>query len=272
MTLRLDEDDRYWHTNQQETSKWFQFEPPLRYVLFVIGVISFIVGLWYFLTPSSMDDKTNHLPLIRAEELPLKKKIENMTVASVKHQDKLVYQRLTGDEEKESVEHILPDSGASVTHMHEDAKKDQDQPIKMVQQYVDDGHEMGQQSEKTDDAKAEKENQKEITMDDLLEEAGDEVKESIKVSVNQGKSIIMLQLGSLKSPDHAENEWNRLLKKCPQELEKIKHKITRVDLGQSKGVYYRLRIGPFENIEKARFISDRLKEKKIESVVIHEES
>jgi len=269
MTFSVDNKDRFWAEPQQKG--WFHFPSPLRYVLLLVLLVALIVGVWYML-PSSPPPLTKaDLPLVRADETPFKIKAEDQGVPGINHQDKLVYGRIRNDESKPSVEHILPPPEAPLVHSNQPS-------VQMVEQYI------------PEDLDIEKVAAKEVpsvvptssslvSIEDLLDEIAP-VKEPVKdtsstkstppvektTSLKQGK--VLIQLGSLKSYDLAQEEWTRLSKKHKDTLEGLEPVIQKVDLGVDQGIYYRLRAEGFKTADLAQTACSTLKEAKTDCRVV----
>lgn len=253
MKLSPNDDDRLWR--EPEKAHWFRFSSPLRYIVFLILLIALLVGVWYFISPRRQWYNKSDLALIRADETPYKIKPESQGVPSVKHQDKLVYGRIRADQNGPIVEHILPDPETPLPQIKEDSVT-----IQMVEQYAPEDLDPDKTLEII-----EKEPKKEVSIEDLIEETSEEKKEPEQAKIT-GKTFI--QLGSLKSYDLAESEWERLSKKHDDILRKLKPVIQKIDLGEEQGIYYRLRTGPFDGPEEANEVCSGLKEQKVGCIVI----
>lgn len=259
MTFYPDDDDRLW--KDSKTDSWFRFPTPLRYLAFLILIILIVVILWNLFAPVNKTYSQADLPLIRADETPFKIKAEDQGIPGIKHQDKLVYGRIRSDQNAPQVEHILPDPEPpiSVSDKEEDT-------VKMVERFEPEDDSL------TKIVKAlppsEEPPSKGITsISDLIGEDALPPKSppSTKAKV---VGTTLIQLGSLKSYDLAESEWARLSKKHKDLIGGLESKIQKVDLGEDKGIYFRLRTGPFENNAKATAICTSLKERKVECIVI----
>ncbi|MBA3813561.1 MAG: SPOR domain-containing protein [Alphaproteobacteria bacterium] len=258
MNLSPKDDDRLWR--EPEKTSWFRFPHPLRYFLFLIFLIGFMIGLWYLISPTREWYEKTEIPLIKADQAPYKVKAESQGVPSVKHQDKLVYGRIRADQSEPVAEHILPDPEAPMPLIQEESAT-----LKMVDQYApEDGD-----PDKGEDAIQQKPEKKEEVVIKSIEDLIDEVPEEKEIpepKVSKGKTHI--QLASLKSYDTAEAEWDRLSKKHADVLGKLERTIQKVDLGEEQGIYYRLRTGPFDDAQKANEACAALKERKVECVVV----
>ncbi len=60
-----------------------------------------------------------------------------------------------------------------------------------------------------------------------------------------------IQLTSFRKPENAESHWLEVSKKYPELFDLVGKRILRFDLGPERGIYYRLRIGPFLDKEVA---------------------
>lgn len=78
-----------------------------------------------------------------------------------------------------------------------------------------------------------------------------------------------LQLGSLESAQQAELEWDRLSRMSAVKgaLQNKRHKIQRVDLGKSKGIFHRILVGPFPEGD-AKKSAQALREQKVSCIVL----
>lgn len=248
------DDDRLWSASQQRG--WFQFSGPLRFLLLVIVMICLVIGLWYLLSPARRSYETADLPIIHADDTPFKVKAEDQGIPSIKHQDKLVYGRISGDPEEALVEHILPDPETPLDHLNETS------PLKMVDQYVPEDKAIENEDISPSPPPAEATLS---SIEDLIETLPED-KKTPKNAEKEGVNFI--QLGSLKSYDLAEAEWSRLSKKHADIFAGHDPIIQDVDLGENQGIYYRLRIG-LASEDKAKKFCASLKERKVECLVIH---
>jgi hypothetical protein len=71
-----------------------------------------------------------------------------------------------------------------------------------------------------------------------------------------------IQLGAVRSADRARQEWRRLQTKHKDVLGALSLDVQRADLG-AKGVYYRLRAGPFADADRASAACVKLKARKV---------
>lgn len=285
MSLHIDDEDRYWHSHEESEDRgWWRFASPLRYVVYLLGLIILVVGIWYLF----FDKPTRHsdlVPMVRADQSPYKIPSEDTSVASVQNQDKLVYERLQTSPAADHLEHILPEPepiAALPAPIQISEAENTGDLVKMMPQYPDVENVPESVAVKLDDLPEESslmaENEAQILEEDdpisalISQTSNDEEEPSIeKVSAReevieepkpQATGSIQIQLGSLKSKDEAEGEWKRLSKKHAEILGNKKHTIQKVDLGSEKGIFYRLRSAGFQSKDKAKAACKMINEQK----------
>ncbi len=258
MTFIVDHKDRFWDDSQEKG--WFRFPSPLRYVLLLLLLVGLVVGVWYVL-PSSPSLNKADLPLVRADETPFKIKAEDQGVPGVNHQDKLVYGRIRSDENKPTVEHILPPPEAPLAHSAPP-------PVQMVDQYLPEDLDLTPGAEQAS-APAAPATPPPASIEALLEEISpDEVAPAVDKPAPSKKGKVAIQLGSLKSHALAKEEWDRLSKKHKAILEGFEPLIQKVDLGSEQGIYYRLRASGFDTTDSAEKACAALKQEKTDCRVV----
>ncbi len=75
-----------------------------------------------------------------------------------------------------------------------------------------------------------------------------------------------VQLASVKSDDSARKEWARLRKGHPVLLGDLALAVQRADLGD-RGIFYRIRTGPFPNRATAQDMCAQIKAAKLDCLV-----
>ena len=79
---------------------------------------------------------------------------------------------------------------------------------------------------------------------------------------------VRIQLGSLRSPEAAKDEWARLKREHPDSLGKLTAVAVRADLGD-KGVWYRVQTQVFDDAAAADRLCADLKKQKIGCSLAH---
>ena len=77
-----------------------------------------------------------------------------------------------------------------------------------------------------------------------------------------------VQLGAYRSPEEAAAGWRSAEGRVPALLEPLHHSIARADLGEARGVYHRLHVGPLAGREVAVSLCNQLKEAGMDCFVV----
>ena len=85
-----------------------------------------------------------------------------------------------------------------------------------------------------------------------------ETPEPVVTMLSTDSTVYRIQLAALRTEERAKIEWKRLLKAFPEILGNMKKLIVRADLGEDKGVFYRLRAGSMDNKSEAKAICTEL--------------
>ncbi len=80
----------------------------------------------------------------------------------------------------------------------------------------------------------------------------------------------LVQLGSLRTQDAAQQEWERLLRPNQDLLGDLAPHIQKVEI-EGRGTYYRLRAGPLESTEAAVALCDELARRKVRCLTLPDE-
>jgi len=77
-----------------------------------------------------------------------------------------------------------------------------------------------------------------------------------------------IQLAASRSEDAVKSEWDRLRRRHVDLLGDLRLQVMRIDLGATKGVFYRLRAGPLADEGAATTLCERLKQRKLGCLVV----
>jgi len=77
-----------------------------------------------------------------------------------------------------------------------------------------------------------------------------------------------IQLAASRSEDAVKSEWDRLRRRHVDLLGDLRLQVMRIDLGATKGVFYRLRAGPLADDATAKTLCERLKQRKLGCLVV----
>jgi hypothetical protein len=77
-----------------------------------------------------------------------------------------------------------------------------------------------------------------------------------------------VQLAAARTPAAARGEWDKLRSKHLDVLGDMGLSVTKVDLGATKGVFYRLRVGPLKGEKEARALCKSLARRKVSCLIV----
>jgi hypothetical protein len=81
---------------------------------------------------------------------------------------------------------------------------------------------------------------------------------TVAAALTTDANAFHIQLAALRTDERAKKEWKRLKKAFPDILGTMKLVVVRVDLGEDKGIFYRLRAGPLASKLDAKAACDKL--------------
>ncbi|MDR0968463.1 MAG: SPOR domain-containing protein [Holosporaceae bacterium] len=239
------------------------------------SIVAFCV-VAYILYSSSKPINLEELPVIKADETPFKIKPEKNE--QVKHQDKTVYDNISGakrktkekiaqppeevlsipeiesgeslsDEEKKSIiqafDELAPEKEYKIKYVKKDIPKIKTENITIVEDEVRNPpiHRITAET-KTPPAPPKKTKQR---LKDIMEQAVRPTNDDARISRGGGAAV---QIASVATKPAAEAEYNRIASKN-KFLKSFGKKIVKVDLGKTKGIRYRIQVGPFKTRKEA---------------------
>ncbi len=77
-----------------------------------------------------------------------------------------------------------------------------------------------------------------------------------------------VQLAAARSEDAVKGEWDNLRRRQIDLLGELRLQVMKVDLGATKGIFYRLRAGPLADEPTAKALCERLKQRKVGCLVV----
>lgn len=271
---------------------------------FLIGgaaaLVTFCV-ISYIMYSSSRPIDLDDLPVIRADPTPIK--VKPPKNGQISHQDKIVYDNISGDsrnvvektapppEEVLSISEIDSNDALSAKEKKEIIEAfDKLAPEKEYKiNYVKTS---GSESSKSKTLKAVEENppikkvepdesrieesHKKKKIADLINNPKDiaaiskngdvDIENAYDVSSLKRGGNIMLQIGSLPTKSAAEAEYKRVIRRN-KFLKQFSKKIEKIDLGRKKGITYRIKVGPFKSKSDANKAISSLKRRGFSSYI-----
>lgn len=251
---------------------------------FVICAVGGFVALaWYAYQNSIQPISEEEIPLVEAEERPFKEAPENPGGWQFDHQDKSVYNQLAGGEEKERpvAERLLPAPEEPVQRPPVEellANGLSPEPVRAAQpggevvlaptdskpaQPVPEDAEPAAEPETVQ--RAETKPAATPTDKPAVPAAAPAPAKTQPVQTTPGQFLV--QLGSFRANADAEAAWSRIAKAHSARLSGHGHTVERADLG-TKGIYYRLQYGPFNDDATAKNICEYLQQNKQACLVV----
>lgn len=243
-------------------------------VLVLLAVVVVVAYNW------GVEQGARRAPLlVQADSGPVKVRPENPGGMAVPHQDRLIYDRMTGGDTREPVEQLLPGpeepvqapAPAAGTAEKQPAAPPTDNQAASTAASGPAAPSAGRETGASQAAGA----SSVVESKPLAEPphaaappAGQAAPaartqpprvaalEQPKPSAASGPAYI--QLGAVREAGAATGEWARLTRQMPDLLGSRTLQARRVDLG-SKGVYYRLQTGPFAQRSDAQRLCDQIK-------------
>lgn len=251
--------------------------------LAVIALGLFGIAIWYAYEQGVRRGVQMAPPLIKADTSPIRIKPEIPGGMEVPHQDKTVYDRMSGQTKSVEVEKLLPppenviekplaivrdaDSAATPTQVDKPKLTASETP-KLKETVV---VEAAKVPEVKQAAKAAA--KPEPKPEPVAEAAAKPAVEPTPLVEKKATAPItratdyLIQIGAYRSPKAAQTGWARLVSANKALLGSLKPIVVRADLGK-RGVYHRLRAGPVDGAEAAKALCARLKQRKVGCLVI----
>ena len=242
-------------------------------------VLAALGGLGWFVYDRNSFSDTSEAPLIRADAGPIKIRPEDPGGLAVPYRNKLIYQTLDGSAVEETVERLLPAPEEPLP------PPEPPQPVVVAQEPA-----ATQESslpalppaEIVAPTEASPEASIEVEPQSTEAEAPPEpmpapappppelaiTEAPVPATPAEGADIYMVQIASFRTIDDAEGAWRKAIKNNSDLLSAHSAQVVRADLGGDKGVYYRLRVGPFAEGEAAKSLCAKLKARNVDCLVV----
>ncbi|MDR1561140.1 MAG: SPOR domain-containing protein [Holosporaceae bacterium] len=269
----LDEEDDYVINQEQNflksESNLKSFFSDKDKKFFIIGGTTAVAAfclIAYFVYFGSKPIDLAELPIIQADPTPFK--VKSSINEQVRHQDKTVYDNISGNK-RDIVEKVIlqPEETLSVPEKNAEDTISEEEKKNIVQafddlapekeykiKYVNDN---GKKT-KTKSARVLATEEELIPVKKINAEQPEPLSKSKRTKAenittqiaSKSKGTIMVQIATVTTKAAAEAEYNRMLRKNKQ-LRNFGKKIFKIDLGKKKGIKYRVQVGPFKNKEEA---------------------
>ncbi len=252
---------------------------PTRWLLpgFLLAVVVAGVVAWAVTGGTGPAEDEGPPPLVTAPEEPDKVVPDDPGGLDVPDQDKMVYEAMTGEEEAEEPEHLLP-AGEEPAKDALAATQDAAQAA-TDEAALDGAQDEAATAEGADDALGGAPELAESVTAVIEPAAGEPVAapEPAPVVESQPEPVVVasapagdyvVQVGSFREESVARAEGERLKLLHGEIASGLAVSVQRADLGAEKGVYYRARFGAFASREAADALCAQLKARKQDCLVV----
>ena len=253
----------------------------------VFGVAASVFVGWNFIAPRFKKTEQTEVPLIRRSTSPVKVRPSDPGGMDIPNRERRVYARIESGYDEPVVETLLPppeepmvpqiniiEESDDVLFLEDD---DFDAPPAVLNDQKIETVKAVEELVKTKEVKPEPEVVKEVIV--AKPEVTPEIKPTAKVETKKEeikpleitpppaiktaemKGAWKVQLLSVKDLEAAEKEWQTISQKHSAVLRNIPHIIEKADLG-SKGIFYRLKVGGYDDRNQAETLCAKLKENK----------
>jgi len=247
-----------------------------------IGV--FGVAIWFAYQQGVRRGVQMAPPLIKAETEPVKVKPEKPGGMEVLHQDKSVYDRLSGQPKAAEVEQLLPPPESVVEKplaIVRDEATSTPEPVEVKPVPVTEPEAEKPAPKPETVAEPKPEPVPVVKPETVIKaEPKPEPKPDVVAKTEPAKPApkpvarptgltggYLIQIGAYRTPAAAQTGWTRLVAGHKALLGSLKPIVVRADLG-SRGIFHRLRAGPVDGAEAASALCTRLKQRKVGCLVI----
>lgn len=213
------------------------------------------LGWYVYEQTGGPDGAVRELPLIKAEEGPVKMRPDDPGGMVVPNQDMLVYDMVTG--EGETFERLLPPPEEPLPPPAPPEPEAQPEPPPEPPAPKAEPAPAPEPAPEPAPAPKPAESKAPAT-------ASTPPAEEEKAAAGPH----LVQLASFRKISQADGAWRRLVKSNRDLLGAYTARVERADLGDGKGVYFRLRVGPFANRAEAAALCARLKAREVDCIVV----
>ena len=235
---------------------------------FVVAVAlgGFSAVVWYSFTKGQEDNQEALVPLIKAENKPIKVRPEKPGGMEVPNQDKLVYSRMNPGERPPPVEKLLPLPETPVAKPAASPEDGSTGKAKKVAETAPTAEAPAAAKSTAKSAPAlpapKIAGREKATKEEAMAKAGAEL--AVIAPALGGYAI---QLVALRSRDRAQEHWRKLRKAHGDILGNLTHTVVTADLGD-RGTFYRLRAGRLPDRAAAERLCAKLAARKVGCLVV----
>ena len=261
--------------------------------LAVIALGVFGVVIWYAYEQGVRRGVQMAPPLIKADTNPIRIKPVTPGGMKVPHQDKTVYERLTGETKPTEAEKLLPPpenviekplaivrdavsrdaAGETPTPVASKAPASKETVVVETAKAPEPAPPAVPQPPQTKQPEPKPEVKQAVKPEPATKTAAKPAVKPTPLVEKKATAPItratdyLIQIGAYRTPKAAQAGWKRLVSDNKALLGSLKPIVVRVDLG-TRGIYHRLRAGPVDGADAAKALCARLKQRKVGCLVI----
>ncbi len=240
-----------------------------------LAAVAGFAGIAWYATTQGQKDSSTVVPLIRADNTPIKVLPAKPGGMKVPNQDKLIFMRITPGQKKPKVERLLPPPEKPMAAPAPPPKPKPAQAAAKAPPKIPPKIPPSDARPKPKPVKPATKPVKPAPPVKTISpvKAIPKVKKAAKVAraskapAAPAQETFRVQLGAVKSKTGAEGEVRRLTRIHKSVLAGLTVKVVRADLGK-RGIFYRLRAGPLADRTAAAVLCAKLKARKQGCVVI----
>ena len=260
-----------------------KFAPRIMPMWILIGAVVLVAVLWVigdFISEKHVDEAS--IPLISANNDPLKVRPENPGGKKIENRDKYVYKSLTNEEVDTTIEQILPPAEEPLVESPLDLNNDNEKEKISINGEVSSTQKIEDQETLTiqeiEEVISDKPQLKDINTQatnaseniDLKVENENtnisEKKSENATNIDEEKNYFQVQIAASKNRKALLNDWKKMKNKNSDLLEGFNLELSPIDSG-SKNTFLRSRIGNFINKKTASELCLSLKNRGIDCFV-----
>lgn len=215
----------------------------------LVTITAFSVGVWYAYDQGVKQGIRVKPPLIKAEPGPTKVVPENPGGLQVPNQDKQVFGRIDSAPPEPKVERLLPPQETPLPEKPQSIETEPPAPMTEVPA-----------PKATADTATEEPAKPETAVTQPSPEPAPAPKPAA--------GTVRVQLAAFREEQVARAGWDKLTGKYGSLLSDLKPFVVRVDLGEDKGIFYRLQAGPLKDEKAAERLCDALEARKQSCLVV----
>lgn len=233
--------------------------------LLVAGVVGLI---WYAYNLGLRNGSESVAPIVRAGDGPLKEAPEDPGGLDVPNQDMDVYETIEGEGGVERYVPPEPPEQAEAGGEAAPEQPEQEADAGAAEAPDADAPEAAPESPEEQAAPAEEE-PPQVAATPPAEEAEPETEEGDRPPTTAELiGPYRVQLAAFRSPEEATRTWQKLQKNNKDLLGRLDLIIQKVDLGEPKGVFYRLQAAPLKTREAAESLCGKLVDRQVSCLVV----